>query len=669
MSKKTSIIDLADLEDNINKRFGKGTFFKPKDSPIDGIDKLSTGSIKIDKALGGGMPFGRIVEIYGPSASGKTSLTLQIMAQAQKLGHPVAFIDAEHALDLEYAARLGVDADNVYISQPDCGEDALEIVDAIVKDGQIKVIVVDSVAALVPKKELEGEMGDSVTFDTPIYVRDKKTKLLEIVPIASLYGGSKKFNGKRYVNRYLKTKSLEVLTHEGWRNLEAVFYKRNKKEKEIILTQTRNGYVKTTPDHCLFVDGKECTAGELKIGTKLDIVDSPITNDKDYYGEDIAFLLGAWMGDGALCNLGKDNINKYYQYSTIYESLAKRIKTMLENSFEVTATIKKTKGVGDRADLYVVRTTSDSILQKFLKGVYCEKTGLRKVPKWILNAHRNVKEFFIEGFFQADGSHHSAIKTRKYYNNGLSVVAGVQYLLKNIGKDSYVTFSEKRYEQLTLSETEIQKDENGVRRIINTKHVPEFIYDICTEAGTFVTALGNIVLHNSSMGLHARLMSQACRKITGSIGKANCLVIMINQVRSKIGVVYGNPEVTTGGNALKFYSSQRLEVRRKADATLKDKNGDLLGHIFKVKVAKNKIAPPFRTAECTLIYGEGVSRKEEIVDYAVELGILDKTGAWYAYEGAKIAQGKANLRQFLEDNPEVLTELEVKVKEKLKEDA
>ena len=330
MSKK---IDLTTLEDNINKRFGKGTFFKPKDSPIDGIDKLSTGSIKIDKALGGGMPFGRIVEIYGPSASGKTSLTLQIMAQAQKLGHTVAFIDAEHALDLEYAAKLGVDADNVYISQPDCGEDALEIVDAIVKDGQIKVVVVDSVAALVPRAELEGEMGQS------------------------------------------------------------------------------------------------------------------------------------------------------------------------------------------------------------------------------------------------------------------------------------------------------------------------------------------------NMGTHARLMSQACRKITGSIGKANCLVIMINQVRSKIGVVYGNPEVTTGGNALKFYSSQRLEVRRKADASLKDKNGELIGHIFKVKVAKNKIAPPFRTAECTLIYGEGVSRKEEIVDYAVDMGILTKTGAWYGYEDAKIAQGKANLRQFLEDNPEVLTELEVKVKEKLNEDA
>lgn len=162
MSKKTNIIDLTDLDDKISKRFGKGTFFRPKDAPIDGIDKLSTGSIKIDLALGGGMPFGRIVELYGTESAGKSSLALQIIAQAQKQGHAVTFIDAEHALDLEYAEQLGVDIDNIRISQPDSGEDALEILDMILDHGKVKVVVVDSVAALVPRKELEGEMGDSV---------------------------------------------------------------------------------------------------------------------------------------------------------------------------------------------------------------------------------------------------------------------------------------------------------------------------------------------------------------------------------------------------------------------------------------------------------------------------------------------------------------------------
>ncbi|NUO00663.1 MAG: DNA recombination/repair protein RecA, partial [Saprospiraceae bacterium] len=166
---------------------------------------------------------------------------------------------------------------------------------------------------------------------------------------------------------------------------------------------------------------------------------------------------------------------------------------------------------------------------------------------------------------------------------------------------------------------------------------------------------------DSKMGLQARLMSQAMRKLTATIGKTGCCCIFINQLREKIGVMFGNPETTTGGNALKFYASVRLDIR-KSGAAIKDKEGNLIGNHVKVKVVKNKLAPPFRTAEFDIIFGEGISKSGEIVDLGVEYNVVEKSGAWYSYNGAKIAQGREAARQFLLDNPEVADEMEVKIK-------
>jgi len=169
---------------------------------------------------------------------------------------------------------------------------------------------------------------------------------------------------------------------------------------------------------------------------------------------------------------------------------------------------------------------------------------------------------------------------------------------------------------------------------------------------------------DSKMGLQARLMSQAMRKLTGSIGRTNCCCIFINQLREKIGVMFGNPETTTGGNALKFYASLRLDIRKTGSA-IKDKEGNVVGNHVKVKVAKNKLAPPFRIAEFDIIYGRGISKTGEIVDIGVDLDIVNKSGAWYGYGGAKIAQGREAAKQFLEDNPELALEIEQKIKAKL----
>ena len=317
---------LAAVLAQLDKTFGKGTVMRLGDqtAALD-IQAISTGSLGLDIALGiGGLPRGRIVEIYGPESSGKTTLTLQVIAEAQKAGGTTAFIDAEHALDPIYARKLGVDTDNLYITQPDTGEQALEITDALVRSGAFDVVVVDSVAALTPKAEIEGDMGDS--------------------------------------------------------------------------------------------------------------------------------------------------------------------------------------------------------------------------------------------------------------------------------------------------------------------HV----------------------------GLQARLMSQALRKLTANIKRTNTLVIFINQIRMKIGVMFGSPETTTGGNALKFYASVRLDIRRIGSV----KNGDeVLGNQTRVKVVKNKVAPPFKQAEFEILYGEGISRLGEIIDLGVAIDVIQKSGAWYSYGGEKIGQGKEKVRAFLKEKPELATEIEAKIRE------
>jgi len=312
----------------LEKQYGKGIVMKLSDEAIAQVEAVSTGSLALDLALGvGGLPRGRVVEIYGPEASGKTTLAMHVISEAQKTGGMAAIIDAEHAFDKTYAENLGIDTENLLISQPDSGEQALEIADHLIRSGAIDVIVIDSVAALVPKAELEGDMGDS------------------------------------------------------------------------------------------------------------------------------------------------------------------------------------------------------------------------------------------------------------------------------------------------------------------------------------------------KMGLQARLMSQALRKLTSSISKTKCICIFINQLRDKIGVVYGNPETTTGGNALKFYSSVRLDIRKVTNIKVGD---EIIGSRTKVKVAKNKVAPPFRTVEFDIIYGEGISREGEIIDIASDRNVIKKSGSWYSYGETKLGQGRDSVIQLLKDNPDLFAELKNKVLTELK---
>lgn len=318
----------------IEKQFGKGAIMRLGESTAMNIEAIPTGSLTLDAATGiGGLPRGRIIEIYGPESSGKTTLALHVIAEAQKAGGEAAFVDAEHALDPVYAANLGVDVDSLLVSQPDNGEQALEITEALTRSGAIDVVVVDSVAALVPRSEIEGSMGDS--------------------------------------------------------------------------------------------------------------------------------------------------------------------------------------------------------------------------------------------------------------------------------------------------------------------HV----------------------------GLHARLMSQALRKLAGAISRSNTVVIFINQLREKVGVVYGNPEVTTGGRALKFYASMRIEVRKAEQIKSAATGGEIIGSRTKVKIVKNKVSPPFKEAAFDIMYGKGISREGEILDVGVKYGIIQKSGAWFSYNDTRLGQGRDNVKLFFEQNPEMTAEIEAKIREKLKEES
>tara|TARA_B100001778_G_scaffold143248_1_gene117799 strand:- start:1973 stop:2968 length:996 start_codon:yes stop_codon:yes gene_type:complete len=323
---KTKALNLT--IEKLEKTYGQGAVMKLSDESIIDVPSIPTGSIGLDIALGiGGIPKGRVIEIYGPESSGKTTLSMHCIAEAQKKGGIAAFIDAEHAFDKSYAERLGIDTENLLISQPDNGEQALEITEHLIRSGAIDIIVIDSVAALVPKGELEGEMGDS------------------------------------------------------------------------------------------------------------------------------------------------------------------------------------------------------------------------------------------------------------------------------------------------------------------------------------------------KMGLQARLMSQAMRKLTGAIHKSGCACVFINQLRQKIGVMFGNPETTTGGNALKFYSSVRIDIRRIGQ--IKDNPDSVMGNRTKVKVVKNKVAPPFKVVEFDIMYGKGISKSGEIIDLGVEMNIIQKAGSWFSYNENKLAQGRDSAKQIIEDNPELMKELESKIKEKI----
>jgi len=635
MEKQDLLKVAAQERAKINKDYGDNTVISLSDKH-EQIEAISTGSLGLDIALGiGGLPRGRVVEIIGMESSGKTTICIQTIVEAQKKGGLCAIIDMEQSFDASYAENLGVDLTMLDICQPDSGDMGLEITDRLISTGLYTVIVVDSVAALVPKSEIEKEMGESVSYDTPIYIRNKQNRAIEIVPICDLYKGYEKFPEGRHQCWYRKFKTTEILTHQGWKDLKGVIKKENVKNKSLFYVRTMDGMVKGTEDHCYFVNNVEKKLCELNRFDRLDTYSPEFnTNNKHSISEDVAWLLGFWIAEGSTLKQESDG---RLELSNTNLSLIEKSKVIMDNNFCCKTEINKLDFF-NKSTQYRLICSKEKQISFLLSSCLSWPSKIKKIPIFILNAKENIKKSFLDGFFEGDGSHNNTKigLPKQYYNDSLCVIGGLRYLLRSLGIKTHLNIHTTRPQQCRLHENTGKQMicDNEIRNIIESIK-PEFLYDIETEVGTFVTPVGDIVIHNSSMGKHALLMAQACRKITPLAKKHNTLVIFINQIRNTLGN-YGNPEVTPGGLSLRFYASVRLDIRR---STTKDNSvlqGDVItGNLTKVKVLKSKVSMPFKTCEFNIIYGQGTDKINEVIQIAHDLEILKKWGKTITYKEEK----------------------------------
>lgn len=653
----------------IEKQFGKGSIMKLGDRKVEDFPHIPSGILSLDYALGiGGFPKGRIIEIFGPESVGKTSLCLNIVSQSQKAGGVCSYIDVEHALDPIFAKKIGVNIDDLLVSQPNSGEEALEITESLVRSNAVDVVVVDSVAALVPKSELEGNMGDSVSHDTPVLIRDRYSREIDVVSISSLFKGQQNFPySNRHTYIYRKTKEIEVFTSSGWKKLLGVCKKRNNKEKPIFMVNTAAGLAMCTADHSLFSESKEeISLRELKIGDKLSICYPDMAEHLTFINKDIAWLLGYFCAEGSIltkesntCKLGDtkmDFISKSANIAKQYFQCHIHFHTH---------TYSEENG---RKPLHSMTISRSPHLIELLKSCIDWKTKEKKVPPVILNSNKQIIEHFLDGYRDGDGD--SSVQKLSFSTSSFPMLAGVSLLFRKIGKRYRISAQYRKHRitskpEFTLTESDNPLYPDGeIKRIIEID-VPEFLYDIETEDGTFAGGAGFITHHNSQMGVQARLMSQAMRKLTASISKSKTLVIFVNQIRQKIGVMYGSPDVTTGGNALKFYASVRLDIRRIEQLK---RGEEIIGNRIKVKVIKNKVAPPFRQAEYNFFFDTGFDYSGSILETATDAGVVERTGTWYAYKGERLGQGKENATQNLASRTELMEEIKQATLIKLKED-
>jgi RecA/RadA recombinase/DNA-binding transcriptional regulator WhiA len=611
---------IADLSKKLDKELGSQTFHKYDDKVGQQIPCISTGLPSLDwEVFGcGGVPKGRIIEIYGEESSGKTALCSHIIGQCQKEGGIAAFIDAEHAFEPSYAATMGIDMSKLLISQPDFGEQALEIVIALVESKAVDLIVIDSVSALVPRAELEGEMGDSVTFETPVYIRKRGSSLVEIKQIGDLYR-------KNQTGWYKKFKSVEILTHKGWQPLLGVQKKKNVQNKRIRYTRTTSGYVSTTEDHSLFVNGKEKSPRELKVWDRLDTVPLPTFGVSSICPIELSWLLGFYVAEGST---PRTKNYLHFEVCNTEKALIDRCHSVIKSLFGLDGDIRVQKNEAPRRDLYVLAVEANSVLGFFMQECLTDSLN-KQVPTCVLNGTLETKKAFLDGFWHGDGNH-SSEGARKFFNNSLVAIAGLQTMLPQ----STIVIKSSNPNQVTLTEGVATSHPAEIRQFYDGE-IPEFLYDISTKAGTFVT-LGGIVCHNSHMGLMARMMSQCMRKLVGITAKSSTTIIFINQVRDKIGLVFGNPETTSGGKALRFAATARIRVSREAQSKGGQiKDGEVvIGHKMRVKAQKNKAGAPYKETTIDLLYASGFDMIDDLINHAQKIGIVEGN-AWLTVKGGQ----------------------------------
>jgi recombination protein RecA len=674
----------------IERQHGKGAVMRLGDETRAPIEVIPTGSIALDVALGiGGLPRGRIVEIYGPESSGKTSLALHAIANVQKAGGIAAIIDAEHALDPDYAKALGCDTDALLVSQPDTGEQALEIADMLIRSGAIDIIVIDSVAALVPRAEIEGEMGDSHvglqarlmsqalrkitgalsnSGTTAIFINQLREKIGVFFGCFSygtritLADGTQEKIGK-IVNQKLPVEVLSYDPELGQIVPKKVvnWFDNGPTQQFLQLTVAKPGgngkaQMGVTANHLIRTPGGWREAGELIPGDRVMIAETHRLSTMQWQ-----VVLGSLMGDGNLSPV-RNGVGTRFRLGHGPKQVA-----YLDWKASLFANVAQSRSVRPDGSVHLDLTPLPE-LAELRQAVYFGD-GKKHLSEEYLKA---LTPLALAIWYMDDGSftvRSKGLQTRTEGGSGRieicvdAMTAGtrdrlVDYLRDTHGLDVKLVTRGKRQQQvIQLTTAASAKFQEIVAPYVHTsmayKLLPRFQDRFAVEA-EFVEPTVHPV--------PARVVDVHIKPPTRSMHRFDIEVEGSHNYLADGVVVHNSPETTTGGKALKFYASVRLDIRR--IETLKD-GQDAVGNRTRVKVVKNKVSPPFKQAEFDILYGQGISREGSLIDLGVDQGIVRKSGAWYTYDADQLGQGKENARTFLRDNPDLADEIEKKIKEKL----
>ena len=676
----------------IEKQFGKGAVMRMGEEAKVKIASIPTGAISLDIALGiGGLPRGRVIEIYGPESSGKTTVALHAIAEAQRAGGIAAFIDAEHALDPGYATALGVDMDALLVSQPDTGEQALEITDMLVRSGAVDVVVVDSVAALTPRAEIEGEMGDThvglqarlmsqalrklagtlhKSKTSAVFINQLREKIgimfgcMSADTMVSLADGSREKIGRIVSERM----DVEVLSYDE--ALGQIVPKRvtnwfdnGPTEEFLHFSVARSGpagYGKArfacTANHQIMTPGGWREASELLIGDRV-IQAVPI------YLSDFQWqvVLGGLMGDSALSpNTNGHAARLRWGHGRKQETYGDWKASLFANIGVSRSTNAKGAVFHDAtplAELAELRSAVYIGTKKVLSHDYLKRLTPLSLAVWYMddggftNRSKGLQER------TRGGSGRIEICVEAFESSSQRRLA--DHLKDTWGVDARLTHKGVRKVATLIFDVEATR---RFMELIAPYVHPSMDYKLLPGfRGRF--AVQPVFEEPRVEPVPMPILDIERRPPAGS--KSHRFDIEVDGTHNYFvdGVmVHNSPETTPGGRALKFYSSVRLDVRR--IESLKD-GTDVVGNRVRVKVVKNKVAPPFRQAEFDIMYGEGISKEGSIIDVGVEHGIVKKAGAWYTYDGEQLGQGREKARQFLKEHDDIASEIYKKITEKL----
>ena len=680
----------------IDKNFGKGSVMRLGDEVRVPIAVIPTGAITLDVALGvGGLPRGRVVELYGPESSGKTSLALHVIANAQAAGGIAAFIDAEHALDPDYAKKLGVDTDALLVSQPDTGEQALEIADMLIRSGAIDILVVDSVAALTPRAEIEGEMGDSHvglqarlmsqalrkmtgaisnTGTTVIFINQLREKIgvmfgcFDHETKVVLADGSRESIGK-IVTEKLDVEVLSYDPEQGKLVPKRVvnWFDNGVTDEFLQITVASNGgrgrgagtaVMGVTANHQIRTPGGWREAGELLVGDRVMISQPHYLSPQQWQ-----VILGGLMGDGALSlPVSKKAVAARYRMGHGLKQVE-----YLDWKASLLGNIAQSRSTNAKGAAFVDLTPLAE-LAELRQAVYWGD-GRKHLSFDYLKA---LTPLALAVWYMDDGSFSvraKGLQERTKNGSGRSEIC-----IQGLSEGSQQRLLEHLQDEFDLHPTlmvkgarkqayfTFPKDETVKLHGLVAPYVhPSMQYKLLERfRGQFVVEPEFV--EPTLLPVPAPVLEVKVKPKTRSMHRFDIEVEGSHNYLADGVIVHNSPETTTGGKALKFYASVRLDIRR--IETLKD-GTEAVGNRTRVKVVKNKVSAPFRQAEFDILYGIGISREGSLIDMGVEHGFVRKSGAWYTYEGDQLGQGKENARAFLRDNPELADEIERKIKAKL----